>query len=45
MLHSGNDFWMKVSSFCFKFDDMVPRKDKIISSSLFGAAKYICFGA
>ena len=33
MLHCGNEFRMEVCSFCFKFDDMVPRKSKIISSS------------
>ena len=33
MLHCGNEFQMEVYSFCFKFDDMVPRKSKIISSS------------
>ena len=45
MLHCGNEFRMEVSSFCFKFDDVVPRKGKvIISSSFFGAVEYICFG-
>ena len=44
MLHCGNEFRMEVCSFCFKFDDIVPRKGKIISSSFFGAAKYTCFG-
>ena len=46
MLHCGNEFRMEVCSFRFKFGDMVPRKGKIISSSLFGAVEYtwvICF--
>ena len=30
---------MEVCSFRFKFDDIVPRKGKIISSSFFGAVK------
>ena len=44
MLHCGNEFRMEVCSFRFKFDDKVPRKGKIISSSFFGAVKYTCFG-
>ena len=44
MLHCGNEFRMEVCSFRFKFDDIVPRKGKIISSSFFGAVKYTCFG-
>ena len=39
MLHCGNEFRMEVCSFQFKFDGMVPRKGKIISSSFFGAIK------
>ena len=44
MLHFDNEFRMEVCSFGFKFDDMVPRKGKIISSSFYGAVEYICFG-
>ena len=44
MLHCGNEFWKEVWSFRFKFDDMIPRKGKIISSSFFGAVGYVCFG-
>ena len=44
MLHCGNEFRMEVCSFCFKFDDIVPRKGKIISISFFGAFEYTCFG-
>ena len=44
MLHCGNEFRINVYSFCFKFDDMAPRKGRIISSSFFGAAKYTCLG-
>ena len=44
MLHCGNEFQMEVCTFHFKFDDMVPRKGKIITSSFFGAVEYICFG-
>ena len=44
MLNYGNEFWMWVCCFCFKFDHMVPRKGKIISSSCFGAFEYILFG-
>ena len=36
MLDCGNEFQMEVCSFCLKFDDMVPRMGKIISSSFFG---------
>ena len=35
---------MEVCSFHFKFDDMVPRKGEIISSSFFGDVEYIWFG-
>ena len=44
MLHCGNEFQLEVCTFHFKFDDMVPRKGKIITSSFFGAVEYICFG-
>ena len=44
MLYCGNECRMEVCSFRFKFDDMVPRRGKIISSSIFGAVEYICFG-
>ena len=44
MLHCGNEFGMEVCSFHFKFNDMVPKKDRIISSSFFGAVKYTCLG-
>ena len=43
MLHCGNEFRMEVCSSRFKFDDMVPRKGKIISSSFYVAVEYICF--
>ena len=43
MLCCGNAFRMEVCSFHLKFDDMVPRKGKIISGSFFGAAKYTYF--
>ena len=43
MLHCGDEYRMEVCSFRFKFDDIVSRKGKIISSSFFGAVKYICF--
>ena len=36
-----NWFRMEVCSFHFKFDDMVPRKGEIISSSFFGDVEYI----
>ena len=44
MLHCDNQFRMEVCSFRFKFYEMISRKGKIISSSLFGAVKYTYFG-
>ena len=43
MLQCGDEFRMEVCSFCFEFNDMVPRKGRIISSSFFVAVKYTCF--
>ena len=39
MLHCSNEFQMEVCSFCFKFDEMVPRNGNIISGSFSGAAE------
>ena len=44
MLQCGDEFRMEVCSFCFEFNDMVPRKGRIISSSFFVSVKYTCFG-
>ena len=44
MLHCGDEFRMEVCSFWFEFDDMVPRKGKVISSSFFVPVKCTCFG-
>ena len=44
MLHCGDEFRMEVCSFWFEFDDMVPRKGRIISSSFFVPVKCTCFG-
>ena len=44
MLHCNDEFGMDVCGFCFTFDDMFPRKRRIISRSFFGAIKYTCFG-
>ena len=44
MLPCGNEFRMGVCSFCFKFDNMVPRKGRIIGSSIFEVVKYTYFG-
>ena len=44
VLHCGNEFRMEVCNFCFKFDDMFPRKGNIISSSIFEVVEYTCFG-
>ena len=44
MLPCGNEFRMEVCSFRFKFDDMVPRKGRIIGSSIFEVVKYTYFG-
>ena len=44
ILHCFNEFRMVVCNFRLKFDDMVPRKGKIISSSFLGAVEYTYFG-
>ena len=44
MLHCGDEFQVEVGSFYFKFDDMFPRKGRIIISSFFGAVRYTYFG-
>ena len=43
MLYCGNEFRMGGCSFHFIFDDMIPKKGRIISSSFFGAVRYSCF--
>ena len=39
ILHCGNEFRMEVCIFHFKFDDLVTRKGRIISSFFFGAVE------